>query len=196
MSPPATMQALCRANLGILRQKLHLMDVMRTRFGQEQATSLYAQVCPVVQASIGQHVRHSMDHLELAVRIANTTGENELHYDLRKRGGDDENDLVGAEKRILGVVNVLQNLEDQEVVSRPIQAYFMLSGDPQEFQLPTTIEREMGFAVHHAIHHMAMVKIIATQTVGLSKEELSPDFGRAPSTIVYDKTLSNDANPQ
>ena len=196
MSPPATIQALCRANLGILRQKLHLMDVMKTRFGQEQAKSLYAQVCPVVQASIGQHVRHSMDHLELAARIVNTTGENELHYDLRKRGGDDENDLVAAEKRILGVVNVLKNLEEQEVVSRPIQAYFMLSGDPQEFQLPTTIEREMGFAVHHAIHHMAMVKIIATQTAGLSKEELSPDFGRAPSTIVHDKTLSNDANPQ
>jgi predicted Fe-Mo cluster-binding NifX family protein len=54
----------------------------------------------------------------------------------------------------------------------------------------------MGFAAHHAIHHMAMVKIIATQTVGLSKEELSPDFGRAPSTIVYDTTLSNDANHQ
>jgi hypothetical protein len=172
------------------------MDVMRTRFGQEQAKSLYAQVCPVVQASIGQHIRHSMDHLELAARIANTPGENELHYDLRKRGGDDENDLVEAEKRILGVVNVLESLEEQEVVSRPIQAYFMLSGDPQEFQLPTTIEREMGFAAHHALHHMAMVKIIATQTVGLSKEELSPDFGQAPSTVVYDKTLSNDANPQ
>jgi hypothetical protein len=172
------------------------MDVMRTRFGQEQAKSLYARVCPVVQASIGQHVRHSMDHLELAARIAKTTGENELHYDLRKRGGDDEHDLVEAEKRILGVFKVLEILEEQEVVSRPIQAYFMLSGDPQEFQLPTTIEREMGFAVHHAIHHMAMVKIIATQTVGLSKEELSPDFGRAPSTIVHDKTLSHDANPQ
>lgn len=196
MSPRAIIQALCRANLGILRQKLHLMDVMRTRFGQEQAKSLYAQVCPVVQASIGQHIRHSMDHLELAARIANTPGENELHYDLRKRGGDDENDLVEAEKRILGVVNVLESLEEQEVVSRPIQAYFMLSGDPQEFQLPTTIEREMGFAAHHALHHMAMVKIIATQTVGLSKEELSPDFGQAPSTVVYDKTLSNDANPQ
>jgi hypothetical protein len=196
MNTPATIQALCRANLGILRQKLHLIDVMRTRFGQEQAKSFYAQVCPVVQASIGQHVRHSMDHLELAARIVNTIGENELHYDLRKRGGDDENDLVEAEKRILGVVNVLKNLEVQEIVSRPIQAYFMLSGDPHEFQLPTTIEREMGFAAHHAIHHMAMVKIIATQTVGLSKEELSPDFGRAPSTIVYDTTLSNDANHQ
>jgi hypothetical protein len=103
---------------------------------------------------------------------------------------------VEAEKRVLGVVNVLKNLEVQEIVSRPIQAYFMLSGDPHEFQLPTTIEREMGFAAHHAIHHMAMVKIIATQTVGLSKEELSPDFGRAPITIVYDTTLSNDANHQ
>ena len=65
----------------------------------------------------------------------------------------------------------------------------MLSGDAEEFQLPSTIERELGFVAHHAIHHMALVKIIAIHTVGLSPTELPPDFGRAPSTLVHDQTL-------
>ena len=39
---------------------------------------------------------------------------------------------------------------------------------------------------HHAIHHMLMVKIIATRHVGIGEDELLVGFGRAPSTIWYD----------
>jgi hypothetical protein len=197
----ATIQALCRANLGILQQKLQLMHVIKTRFGKDQATTLYREVCPIVQASIGQHVRHSMDHLESAARVAAAAAaeneddhKQEIHYDLRKRGGDDEDDLFAAEKRIQNVVNVLESLDRQAVsfnCSRPVPAYFMLSSDPTEFNLPSTIGREMGFAAHHALHHMALIKIIATHTIGLAPDELPSNFGRAPSTVVHDRSISD-----
>jgi hypothetical protein len=64
----------------------------------------------------------------------------------------------------------------------------MLSGDPQEFILPSTVTRELGFAAHHGIHHMAMVKIIAVETLQIPPEALTPDFGKAPSTIVFDQS--------
>jgi hypothetical protein len=43
----------------------------------------------------------------------------------------------------------------------------------------------LGFAAHHAIHHMAMVKIIAIQTLGVKEIDLPADFGMAPSTVNY-----------
>jgi hypothetical protein len=204
MSPPAaTIQALCRANLGILKQKLHLLNVMRTTFGDAQAKTMYAKTCPIVEASIGQHIRHSMDHLELASQVvASSSGSGErkeLHYDLRKRGGQDEHDLEEAQQRIERVVRLLTEASqrsDNAKSNQEVQAYFVLSGDdPNEFQLPTTVEREMGFAAHHAIHHMALVKIIAKHTLGIASDALPPDFGRAPSTVVHDNSLSSNDPP-
>jgi uncharacterized damage-inducible protein DinB len=197
MSPPTTIQALCRANLGLLRQKLQLVSVLKSSFGDSKAKTLYAQVCPVVEASVGQHIRHSMDHLELAAQLAAGKSEtNELHYDLRKRGGEDEHDMDEAQQRMERVVELLKDVPEA-TQPETVQAYFMLSGDPKEFQLPSTLEREMGFAAHHGIHHMAMVKIIALGTLGIPRDALSLDFGRAPSTIVYDRNLSSDqSTPQ
>jgi hypothetical protein len=62
----------------------------------------------------------------------------------------------------------------------------MLSGDPMEFQLPSTVERELGFAAHHAIHHLAIVKVITQETLQLPQELLPKDFGKAPSTINFE----------
>jgi len=80
------------------------------------------------------------------------------------------------------------------VGSQLVKASFLLSsdapndkdGDTNELELSSTIGRELGFAVHHAIHHMAMVKIIAVKTIGLDAKDIPPDFGRAPSTIQHD----------
>ena len=70
----------------------------------------------------------------------------------------------------------------------PVQACFMLSGDSEkEYALASTIGRELGFAAHHAIHHMALVKLIATETIGLNETDLPDGFGRAPSTINFDR---------
>jgi hypothetical protein len=187
----ASVGMLCRANLGILNQKLLLMDVMRSSFGASQSRELYQQVCPIVRATIGQHIRHSMDHIELATAAASPENR-QIHYDIRSRGGPDEHDIDHAQIRIEQVVNNLTKLAEtyRDTTFKPVQACFLLSGDPQEFQMTSTVERELGFCAHHAIHHMAMVKIIAVETLQIPPEALSPDFGKAPSTIVYDGTRS------
>ncbi len=186
MSPLiATIPTLCRANIGILNQKLLLMDVMRTTFGASKSRELFQRVCPIVKATIGQHFRHSMDHIELAAHAA-TSDFNEIHYDLRRRGGLDEHDMDHAQLRIEQAAETLTQLAQScGDSSQAVQVCFMLSGDPQEFLLPSTIARELGFSAHHGIHHMAMVKIIALETIGIPVDALSPDFGKAPSTIVF-----------
>jgi hypothetical protein len=189
----STLQALYKANRGILRQKLDLMDVMRQELGHKAAKDQYQTVCNIVHASMGQHVRHSMDHIELAANMAVqcTQGDpmvREIHYDLRERGGTDESDMDAAEDRIKRVEQLFQDQANRQDdgLGQPVDAFFMLSGDPMEFKLASTVHRELGFAVHHAIHHMAMVKIIAVHTLQLQPDLLPLDFGKAPSTIVHD----------
>ena len=210
----STLQALYRANLGILRQKLGLLDAIKEQFGPTQAQELFKQTCPVVNASIGQHLRHSMDHIEIAaqaavakvkVKASSSPASSapsheavELHYDLRQRGGNDETELDEAEARIKRVQQILldgiddgdgdgEEEEDVENEKYSINAYFMLSGDySDEFELPTSVPRELGFACHHGIHHLAMIKVIASQTLKLDPGLLPDDFGKAPSTIVFE----------
>jgi hypothetical protein len=103
-----------------------------------------------------------------------------------------------SRKRLVDMVAIFRQLEfrspqqqqsysDESITSRPIAAYFNLSADTNdEIRLLSTIGRELGFAAHHAIHHMAMVKIIATKTLGYDENDLPHGFGRAPSTLLFD----------
>jgi hypothetical protein len=212
--------ALLQANIGVLGQKLDLMTALRSTLGPKQASQRFAEKCPIVGASVGQHFRHSTDHME---RVANSIeaekredseddssyerNKKQLHYDIRVRGGNDENDMDAAEERIRRVTNLFQEEIDATMIissslgkstddkksvnNKVVLACFMLSGDPteDEFLLSSTIERELGFVAHHAIHHLAMVKIITMHTLKLLPTDAIPEgFGMAPSTIVYDNS--------
>ena len=198
------MRALIKSNLAILSQKIALLDVLVAKHGATQASYAFQKTCPIVAASIGQHYRHSMDHVELVALVASSAQDasiqhqqiGELHYDLRVRGGTLEKDLVESRKRLSDVIDVFRSLNmtigdngDRVITTAiPITAYFNLTADDDtEIRLSSTIERELGFAAHHAIHHLAMCRIICLQTVGLSEDELPEGFGRAPSTILFDK---------
>ena len=209
-------RALLATNIGVLGQKLDFMTALRNTLGPKEADQRFAQKCPIVGASVGQHFRHSTDHMECVANSIDTNmrGGNDhkassskiqLHYDIRVRGGDDENDMDAAEERIRRVTNLFQKEFDALVSSslvnnkmkkiitnnETVLACFMLSGDPREneFLLSSTLERELGFVAHHAIHHMAMVKIITMYTLKFLPPDVLPEgFGMAPSTIAHGKS--------
>jgi hypothetical protein len=197
---------LIRSNMAILTQKIALLDLLVVRHGATMAASQFSTPCPIVGASVGQHYRHSMDHLELAALVADSTDKDgcrtqtveELHYDLRVRGGTLEVDMEMSRKRMVDVSAVFRSIEFRSerqlerecITDRPIAAYFNLSSDAnEEMRLLSTVGRELGFAAHHAIHHMAMVKIIAVRTLGLNECDLPHGFGRAPSTLLFEKKM-------
>ena len=213
------LRSLCRSNTALLHQKAGLLDALTTRHGSAAAaTEAFTKPCPIVGATIGQHFRHSMDHMELAVLVASARcnealsldGGNcaqadpaDIHYDLRVRGGTLEKDMEESRKRIVSVVHVLDEISDamsstdtsqgenlaKHIIHSPVHAQFYLTADEgEESKLPSTVGRELGFVAHHAIHHMAMVKVIALQSAGLGEDDLPDAFGRAPSTIKYDRS--------
>jgi len=190
--------------MAILSQKLALIDALLHKYDTKVAGEMFRSICPIVGASIGQHFRHSLDHLEIAASAATDGTISKIHYDLRARGGASESDMNEASNRIAKLSDTLETLcqdytfevdspnnAPEEMIhgSRSVMANFMLTGDGVEEELTSTIGRELGFAAHHAIHHMALIKIIALNHAELTMDDLPADFGRAPSTVNHDRTL-------
>jgi len=221
----SVLSQVCRANLLILQQKVALMDALVSRHATpEKAQEAFYTICPIVGASIGMHLRHSMDHIERASVAAaastsssfktvnsisiKTASSNVIHYDLRNRGGTDETNMEVARNKISNVSNILQYIKEQcdimeqekrrdfsEVLQgkNSVEACFFLSGDANspEVGLHSTIARELGFAAHHAIHHLVLVKIIALNCAGLQETDLPRGLGMAPSTIIHHLDATN-----
>ncbi|CAM9154028.1 unnamed protein product [Phaeothamnion confervicola] len=143
----------------------------------------YSRISNVVGATIGQHLRHSIDHFQrCAACIGDTeTAPKAIHYDQRDRGGNLESDPALA----LAAIDDLQRmLHAASPVSlrRPCRPFFMLSetgSDEHEFS--SNLERELFFCVHHGMHHDAMIGIILREWGHEPRE----GFGLAPSTARY-----------
>jgi hypothetical protein len=186
------LKSLINSNQGILRQKIALLDLLQAKYGAQTFTKM----CPIVKATIGQHYRHSTDHMELPIlMVQNGIQNGEIHYDLRVRGGTLEKDIGEARKRLISIQEILHEIDVHETQNENypnlmgnenVDTYFMLSGNSNvESKLQSTLRRELGFAAHHAIHHMVLVKIIAVQTLGVKETDIPADFGMAPSTVNY-----------
>lgn len=128
-------------------------------------------------ASIGQHVRHSIDHFGAAIEADAET----IDYDHRDRGTPIERDVAAAIARC-------HDLRDKALAIEPccdderVTIRVMLASDGNTTDLRTTRAREIAFAMHHAIHHNAMIAVIARE-FGIPV----PDgFGKAPSTLEFE----------
>jgi len=67
----------------------------------------------------------------------------------------------------------------------PMSVLFAMDNDSNNFTcFNSTVAREVAFAGHHALHHLAMMKIIAN---GYALD-LPDSFGKAPSTTRFEAT--------
>lgn len=132
--------------------------------------------------TIGQHVRHALDHFCAALT---TPACDPIDYDQRQRGGRVETDLNAARSEVRRMREIVQGL-DEAAMNTPVTARVMLTGAGETADLRSTLGRELFFATHHAIHHHAMMKSIGRE-FGL---ETPAGFGTAPSTINYAKAAS------
>ncbi|TMW68456.1 hypothetical protein Poli38472_005924 [Pythium oligandrum] len=105
-----------------------------------------------------------------------------IHYDKRARNTDIEHDRDSA---LYQIETIRRNIRAMtpEVLSSPVQGAFMLSAEGTEFAFESTLSREMAFAVHHCIHHNALVKVLLQQH--FPDVSLPQQFGMAPSTLNF-----------
>ncbi|HLP84580.1 MAG TPA: hypothetical protein VK157_09545 [Phycisphaerales bacterium] len=154
----------------------------------QQCESLVSDLPDVVYTSestvlpggtVGKHLRHVTDHYHAIV--AASSGSEPVDYDHRLRDVPMEVDRAHALRTLAALRASIAQLAPMGHAS-PVSVRVMLAGDGCCATLGTTLGRELAFATHHAVHHQAMMRAIA----GEFGVDISPDFGKAPSTIHHE----------
>lgn len=166
---------------GVLNQASSMLDQHKSIIQAVSSVDYTKQQEDFFNATIGSHIRHSLSHFSCALNQEVKI----LQYDIRVRGSPVEYDRNAALSLIHELVNTLNDWKDGDVTVE-----FMANANPDsKFQLASTRARELSFASHHAIHHLAMVKVMA-QKLGTSID--NQDVGIAPSTLNYFKSQSSN----
>lgn len=141
----------------------------------------YAEPCPtMMNGTIGAHVRHALDHFSAA--MAGLRDE-VIDYDRRARDTPTERDPKAASERLRELIGAIERVPPAQA-ERPVSVRVMLSADGSEAELESTLGRELAFAAHHAIHHHAMIAVIARELGAQTPE----GFGKAPSTLNHERS--------
>ena len=127
-----------------------------------------------VSGSVGEHVRHCLDHARALLTIA---PGGDLTYDARLRGTRVERDPAAAADEIVRLCIDLERLDDTPF-DAPISLLTLVGDALPAARVATTIGREIAFVVQHTIHHCALIAVL------LEREHVQVPvrFGYAPST--------------
>ena len=124
----------------------------------------------------GSHLRHIIEHYETLI-----LGDDCLDYDKRKRDQALETSPSLARER-LHQIKVSINDEFAYDLDRVVQVKGVngLHGEHQ-FQVGSTLARELVFLAGHAIHHCAILRPYCVA----NKIKVGSFFGFAPSTVAH-----------
>jgi hypothetical protein len=133
-------------------------------------------------ATIGKHTRHIIDAFATVERGIN---QSEISFDERTRDLRTENDRAFASNLMKQFAT---KIEVADVNRKIILLNDFSHAEKKEIiRTETTLGRELIYAIEHAIHHLAIIKIGIEQCLGIP---LPSGFGVAPSTIRFQSHTS------
>ena len=149
----------------------------------EIGDTAYTHKVPVAfNASIGGHYRHCLDHFRSLLDAAQS---GDLNYDHRERGTLVENDRFAALNTTRELIAGWENL-NLFFLSRKLEVTcktsYAASGSQSS---PSTVGREIMYAVAHAVHHYALIGVMG----GIMGLPMPIGFGVAPSTLKHQQTV-------
>ncbi len=127
--------------------------------------------------SIGKHVRHIVEFNDL-LKESNTTGE--LSYDNRVHCEETETCVNKALER-LNSFNQWIDKANLDLNLKLKLGYDKNSSD--SIAVDSSMKRELAYNLEHAIHHMAIIRIVVEKE--LKSIKLDDQFGVAYSTIRF-----------
>lgn len=127
-----------------------------------------------VSGSIGEHVRHCLDHIGALV-VA--TAARPLSYDRRERGTPVERDPAEALRSIMRFKSAVDRWGDRDM-DEPICVASMLTAAGESVTSWSTLGRELAFVNSHTIHHQAMIAVL----LSLADLDVPDRLGLAPAT--------------
>ena len=133
-----------------------------------------ARVESGVSGSVGEHVRHCLDHVSALLAADPSTT---LSYDRRRRGTAIEQDCAAAQQQILHLKAALGPWTRRSL-DEPVRVSSLIDPSGTSIAGWSTFGRELAFVLNHTVHHMAtMAAVLALHDVNVP-----PGFGYAPST--------------
>ena len=163
--------ALLDAAQDVLKQGLSLLS--------DLGNSSYARVAgPPFDTSIGQHYRHVLEHFQCFLEGLEP---GEINYDARKRDRRMENDVRFASNTTCGILQHLLRCNEHNLVQdcKVVTSLAYSSSAPSS--LKSNAARELAYCIGHAIHHYALIRLVAGG-IGIA---VSAEFGIAPSTLKH-----------
>lgn len=155
-------------NIGVLQQGERLLQGMDDLMYRRCSEAVFG-------SSIGEHVRHNLDHYACFFSGLET---GEINYDSRQRESVVETDRNSAMTRIGEVCNHLEGLAGYRGILRLRVSNSTSQGYSQA---NTSVARELEFLQSHTIHHYAIVAVMCR----LEGMAVSEGLGVAPSTLRY-----------
>lgn len=159
-----------------------MLAQLRTFLAELQGESYITPSPRLMGSTIGQHVRHTLDHFSAALT---SLDGGVIDYDHRERQTPIESDVAAA----LDAIDMLQRDLDRlppAALDNSVTIRVMLSAEGDQTDLKSTLARELAFAAHHGVHHAAMMASIAGE-LGAS---VPAGFGKAPSTRNYEQSTA------
>ena len=153
-----------------------LLDALAETLMGVQPRAYVERAAPGVSGTIGEHVRHLLDHISALVTAS--PGD-QLSYDHRERGTAIEIDVNVAVERIFHLMAIIER-RSGKTLDDPVQVTSIVSASGEAVTGWSTLGRELAFVVSHTIHHQAIIALLlAFQGAGVPER-----FGYAPSTPV------------
>lgn len=134
---------------------------------------------PKGHSSIGQHMRHCLDHYQSFLRGYRN---GVVDYEHRDRGGRIEEDPQVFYSTLEGIVDALHQVSFDDM-DWPLEIVQRASADEDPVACQSTVARELSFLSGHTIHHLGTMVLLA-QLAGCP---VSPDLGMAFSTLTARK---------
>lgn len=135
-----------------------------------------ASLIPGVSGTIGEHVRHILDHVAV---FAAASGWTPVTYDHRERGGSIESDPVEALCTIERLETMLTAVRDEEL-DLPLSVSAIVTRGQRPALMKSTRRRELVFVIGHTIHHLALIAML----LAIAGEDVPAGLGLAPSSPI------------
>jgi hypothetical protein len=132
-------------------------------------------------SSVGAHIRHILDRFQCFFAGLH---DGCIDYDARKRDHAIENSLDAASFALSTVSRRIQDLELANCLRDTVSVCESVHQEGPSVAIPSSVGREVMGLVTHSIHHLAIIAL----TVKPLGYQLDSDFGKAPSTIVYERS--------
>lgn len=145
------------------------------------STENYTRRVPVVfNAAIGGHYRHCLDHF---TNLLLALDADEVDYDRRQRDPRLETQPAFALALTAEMRRILERLTPDTLcmeVKARCEVSYAHGNSPVT---RSTLARELVYCIAHAIHHYALISVMAR----LTDVKLPEHFGVAPSTVAHQR---------